>query len=300
MIIGVGNVKKKIRRKLLVISSALSGFLFTILLVMLIFDFNRTNFKLSKLTKYIKKEDNYLSVSRYYNLDIKTSDDTIVISISNDETNDELVGTLNNNILTYTIPKNDKNILLKGKLLYSVADAIGQVNGNDAGYISSIFGSLDYTKMSIKRNGIEIYSDKENNIYKFRVDKKFELGSVADVYFTTDDFVVFKDKLVGDGYAQSAKGNLIFYKIEENGKKIIYFGEPEELTTRTYNSLLSLIEVMYDKDTADLFGKAFKKIDTKTYNNFNMISDYKPTEDEVIYNKLLDNYKILKLEITNQ
>ena len=292
-------MKKKLRRKLLVVSSALSGFLFTILLVMLIFDFNRTNFKLSKLTKYIKKEDNYLSVSRYYNLDIKTSDDTIVISISNDETNDELVGTLNNNILTYTIPKNDKNILLKGKLLYSVADAIGQVNGNDAGYISSILGSLDYTKMSIKRNGIEIYSDKENNIYKFRVDKKFELGSVADVYFTTDDFVVFKDKLVGDGYAQSAKGNLIFYKIEENGKKIIYFGEPEELTTRTYNSLLSLIEVMYDKDTADLFGKAFKKIDTKTYNNFNMISDYKPTEDEVIYNKLLDNYKILKLEITN-
>lgn len=292
-------MKKKIRRKLLVISSALSGFLFTILLVMLIFDFNRTNFKLSKLTKYIKKEDNYLSVSRYYNLDIKNSDDTIVISISNDETNDELVGTLNNNILTYTIPKNDKNILLKGKLLYSVADAIGQVNGNDAGYISSILGSLDYTKMSIKRNGIEIYSDKDNNIYKFRVDKKFELGSVADVYFTTDDFVVFKDKLVGDGYAQSAKGNLIFYKIEENGKKIIYFGEPEELTTRAYNSLLSLIEVMYDKDTADLFGKAFKKIDTKAYNNFNMISDYKPTEDEVIYNKLLDNYKILKLEITN-
>ena len=292
-------MKKKLRRKLLVVSSALSGFLFTILLVMLIFDFNRTNFKLSKLTKYIKKEDNYLSVSRYYNLDIKTSDDTIVISISNDETNDELVGTLNNNILTYTIPKNDKNILLKGKLLYSVADAIGQVNGNDAGYISSILGSLDYTKMSIKRNGIEIYSDKENNIYKFRVDKKFELGSVADVYFTTDDFVVFKDKLVGDGYAQSAKGNLIFYKIEENGKKIIYFGEPEELTTRTYNSLLSLIEVMYDKDAADLFGKAFKKIDTKAYNNFNMISDYKPTEDEVIYNKLLDNYKILKLEITN-
>ena len=269
-------MKKKLRRKLLVISSGLSGFLFTILLVMLIFDFNRTNFKLSKLTKYIKKEDNYLSVSRYYNLDIKTTDDTITINISNDETNDEFVGTLSNNILTYTIPKNDKNILLKGKLLYSVADAIGQVNGNDAGYISSILGSLDYTKLNIKRNGIEIYSDKENNIYKFKVDKKFELGSVADVYFNTDDFLAFKDKLVGDGYAQSAKGNLIFY------------------------SLLSLIEIMYDKDTSDLFNKAFKKIDTKTYNNFNMIADYKPAEDEVIYNKLLDNYKILKLEITNQ
>jgi len=300
MIIGVGNVRsKRLRRKLLVLSSGLSGFLFTILIVMLIFDFNHSNFKLKKLVKHIKKDENYLSVSRYYNLDVKTTDDTITINISNDETNDTLVGTLDNNILTYTIPKKDKNILLKGKLLYSVADAIGQVNGNDKGYISSILGSLDYTKMNIKRNGIEIYSDKENNIYKFKVNKKFELGSVADVYFNTDDFVVFKDKLVSDGYAQSAKGNLIFYKIEDNGKKIIYFGEPEELTSRTYNSLLSLIEVMYDKDTADLFSKAFKSIKTGEYNNFNMIANYEPTEDEVIYNKLLDNYKILKLEISN-
>ena len=290
---------KKLRRKLLVISSGLSGFLFTILIVMLIFDFNQSNFKLSKLVKYIKKDENYLSVNRYYNLDIKTTEDTITINISNDETNDKLVGTLDNNILTYTIPKKDKNILLKGKLLYSIADAIGQVNGNDNGYVSSILGSLDYTKMNIKRNGIEIYSDKENNIYKFKVNKKFELGSIADVYFNTDDFVVLKDKLVSDGYAQSSKGNLIFYKIEDNGKKIIYFGEPEELTTRTYNSLISLIEVMYDKDTSDLFSKAFKKIDTGTYNNFNMIANYEPTEDEVIYNKLLDNYKILKLEINS-
>ena len=290
---------KKLRRKLLVITSGLSGFLFTILIVMLIFDFNHSNFKLSKLVKYIKKDENYLSVNRYYNLDVKTTEDTITINISNDETTDKLVGTLDNNILTYTIPKKDKNILLKGKLLYSIADAIGQVNGNDNGYVSSILGSLDYTKMNIKRNGIEIYSDKENNIYKFKVNKKFELGSIADVYFNTDDFVVFKDKLVSDGYAQSSKGNLIFYKIEDNGKKIIYFGEPEELTTRTYNSLISLIEVMYDKDTSDLFSKAFKKIDTGTYNNFNMVANYEPTEDEVIYNKLLDNYKILKLEINS-
>ena len=56
---------------------------------------------------------------------------------------------------------------------------------------------------------------------------------------------------------------------------------------------------MYDKDTADLFSKAFKSIKTGEYNNFNMIANYEPTEDEVIYNKLLDNYKILKLEISN-
>ena len=74
---------KRLRRKLLVISSGLSGFLFTILIVMLIFDFSKSTFKLKKLVKYIKKDENYLSVSRYYNLDVKTTNDTITININN-------------------------------------------------------------------------------------------------------------------------------------------------------------------------------------------------------------------------
>ena len=288
---------KKLKRNLLITTSALTGFLFTILVIMLIFDFNQSTFKLSKLVKYIEKEDNYLSVSKYYNLDIKTTKDTIVINISNDQTTDSLTGTLANNILTYEIAKDDSNILLKGKLLYSIADSIGQVNGNDKGYVSSILGSLDYSKMSIKNNGIEIYSDGNKNVYKFKVDKKFELGSAADVYFTIDDFINYKDKIIKEGYAQTTKGNLIFYKINENGENIIYFGEPEALTTRTYNSVLSLLEVMYDSNTSNLFSKAYKHLETGTFNNLSFIVNYEPTEDEVIYSKLLSNYKIFKLVI---
>ena len=288
---------KKLKRNLLITTSALTGFLFTILVIMLIFDFNQSTFKLSKLVKYIEKEDNYLSVSKYYNLDIKTTKDTIVINISNDQTTDSLTGTLANNILTYEIAKDDSNILLKGKLLYSIADSIWKVNGNDKGYVSSILGSLDYSKMSIKNNGIEIYSDGNKNVYKFKVDKKFELGSAADVYFTIDDFINYKDKIIKEGYAQTTKGNLIFYKINENGENIIYFGEPEALTTRTYNSVLSLLEVMYDSNTSNLFSKAYKHLETGTFNNLSFIVNYEPTEDEVIYSKLLSNYKIFKLVI---
>lgn len=288
---------KKIKKNLLITMSVLTGFLFTVLITVLIFDFQRSNFKLSKLIKYIEKEDNYLSVLKYYNLNIKTSKDSITINISNDEINDNLTGTLSNDILTYEIKKDDNNILLKGKLLYSVIDSLGQLNGNDKGYVSSILGSLDYSKMNLKNNGIEIYSDNDYNVYKFKVNKKFELGSAADVYFQPDDFNFYKDKLLGDDYAQTAKGNLIFYKISLNGRKIIYFAEPENLTSRTYNSLLSLIEVMYDSNTSNLFSKAYKKIATQTYNNFSLTANYIPKEDEVIYSKLLDNYKILKLEI---
>lgn len=289
---------KKMKRNLLITTSVLTGFLFTVLIIMLIFDSNQSTFKLSKLVKYIEQEDNYLSVSKYYNLDIKTTKDSITINISNDQITSSLTGTLSNNILTYEISKDDSNILLKGKLLYSIADSIGQINGNDKGYVSSILGSLDYSKINIKNNGIEIYSEGNKNIYKFKVDRKFELGSAADVYLTVDDFAQYKEKLLGDGYAQTSKGNLIFYKINENGKNILYFGEPENLTTRTYNSVLSLIEVMYDSNTSNLFSKAYKNLETGTFNNLSFIVNYEPTEDEVIYSKLLSNYKIFKLEIS--
>lgn len=294
--------KRKIKQNVMLLVSALSGFVLTILIIMLIFDFKTTQFKTSKLVKYIEDDNNYKEVEKYYNLDIKTTDDGIIIYFKNDEINDSLEGTLDNNILTFKISNSDSNILLKGKLLYSVADSIGQVNGNEKGYVSSVLGSLDYTKITLKDNGIEIYTDTESNeyIYKFSVDKKYSLGSIADIYFDENDFLSVKDKLINDEYVQLTKGNLIFYKITDNNenKQIIYFGEPNDLTTRTYNSLLSLITVMYDSNTSDLFSKASPKLQTITFNNINVITNYEVTDDEVITNKLLDNYKVLKVEIS--
>lgn len=287
----------KMKRNIMMIMSLLTGFFFTILIIMLIFDFNTTHFELKKLVKYIEKEDNYLEVSKYYNLSVKTSDDTISVYFSNDKVNSSLVGNLSKNILTIKIPKDDPNALLKGKLLYSVADSIGQFNGNKKGYVSSVLGTLDYSKINLNDNGIEIYSDGDNNIYKFKVDEKFVLGSVASVYFTEEDFLEYREKLMNEEYVQHSKGNLIFYKINEKGNKIIYLCEPEQLTSRTYNSLISLITVLYDDNTSDLFSKAYPKLETTTYNNLNIIVNYTPTDDEVISNKLLSNYKILKLEI---
>lgn len=282
---------------IMVLMSLLTGFFFTILLIMLIFDFNATKFKLDKLEKYIIKENNYLSVSKYYNIDIKVSDDTMVINFSNDLNSGSLKGVLSNNILTFKIPNDDTNILLKGKLISSVADGIGQLNGNKKGYVSSVLGSLDYSKIHLKENGLEVYKDGENNVYKFRVDKKFILGSIADIYFNENDLNEFKEKIKTDDYFQTTKGNLILYKIEENDKIIFYLAEPEQITSRSYNSILSLISVMYDSNTSDLFSKTFTDLSTTVWNGMEMYLDYIAGEDEVIYNKLPEDYKIFKLEV---
>ena len=288
--------KNKVKN-IMMIMSLLTGFFFTVLLIMLIFDFNTTKFKLSKLEKYIVSENNYISVTKYYNTDIKTNDDTISISFSNDENRGTLRGTLSGEVLTFKIPNDDKNILLKGKLIASVADSIGQLNGNKKGYVSTVLGSIDYSKINLKENGLEVYKDGENNVYKFRVDKRFVLGSVADVYFKEEDLNEYKNKMKTDDYFQTIKGNLILYKIEENDAIIFYLAEPNQITSRSYNSLLSLIKVMYDSDTSDLFSKQYSSLTTTTWNGLNMQINYQPKEEEVIYNKLPEDYKVFKLEL---
>ena len=105
---------------------------------------------MSKLEKYIVSENNYISVTKYYNTDIKTNDDTISISFSNDENRGTLRGTLSGEVLTFKIPNDDKNILLKGKLIASVADSIGQLKKNKKGYVSTVLGSIDYSKINLK------------------------------------------------------------------------------------------------------------------------------------------------------
>ena len=288
--------KNKVKN-IMMIMSLLTGFFFTVLLIMLIFDFNTTKFKLSKLEKYIVSENNYISVTKYYNTDIKTNDDTISISFSNDENRGTLRGTLSGEVLTFKIPNDDKNILLKGKLIASVADSIGQLNGNKKGYVSTVLGSIDYSKINLKENGLEVYKDGENNVYKFRVDKRFVLGSVADVYFKEEDLNEYKNKMKTDDYFQTIKGNLILYKIEENDAIIFYLAEPNQITSRSYNSLLSLIKVMYDSNTSDLFSKQYSSLTTTTWNGLNMQINYQPKEEEVIYNKLPEDYKVFKLEL---
>ena len=60
-----------------------------------------------------------------------------------------------------------------------------------------------------------------------------------------------------------------------------------------------VIELKKGANAELILNYLLKNTELQVNYNFNMVANYEPTEDEVIYNKLLDNYKILKLEINS-
>ena len=222
---------------------------------------------LNLLVPLIEKDDNYILTSKYYELNTNASGSKIRIVFKNDEHQGTLKGTLKDDVLSFAIKNNDANALTKAMLIYTVVDALGQLNGNDKGYVSSMLSSYDLKKATMEKDGFELSVKDDSNVYEFKTNQKFKLGKLKNNYYTLKDLEEYKDTLINEGFFQTAKGNLILYKDNDYQKKnIIYICELNKLTSRTYNSLLNVIEIMYG-------------------------SEYKTS--------FQDNYKILKITINN-
>lgn len=257
-------------------------------------------FDLNRLLPYIEKDDNYLSVKKYYATSYKISDNKLTITFKNNDHKGKLIGTLENNIISFDIKSDDENALVKAMLIYAIADSIGQINGNEKNYVSSMISSIDIGSVTLEDQGIELSTKDNINTYRFKVNQKFELGDINNIYLEIKDLEEYKDILNGDGFVQTTKANLVFYKSYIHSKNVIYICEPNKLTVRTYNSLLSFIELMYGSDYKNEFIKNYPNlISSNVLNKFNIIVDYQPEEEELVKNIITENYKIIKVTIEN-
>lgn len=256
---------------------------------------------LNNLIPLIKKDDNYLLMSKYYELNTSVKGNIIKIVFKNEHHQGTLKGELNDDILLFEIKNNDDNALNKAMLIYTVVDALGQVNGNDKAYVSSMLSNYDLKGSTLDKDGLELTSNNDSNVYEFKTNVKFKLGSIKKNYYKVKDLEEYKDTLLGEGFIQTTKGNLILYKDTDYQKhNIIYLCELDNLTSRTYNSLLSVVETVYGKEYKENFKSNYPKLTTSSVlDKLDIIYDYQPSLDEVIKKITTDNYKILKITINN-
>lgn len=256
---------------------------------------------LNLLVPLIEKDDNYILTSKYYELKTNASGSKIRIVFKNDEHQGTLKGTLKDDVLSFAIKNNDGNALTKAMLIYTVVDALGQLNGNDKGYVSSMFSNYDLKKATMDKDSFELSVKDDSNVYEFKTNQKFKLGKLKNNYYSLKDLEEYKDTLINEGFFQTTKGNLILYKDNDNQKKnVIYICELNELTSRTYNSLLNVIETMYGSEYKTSFQENYKELSSaQVLDRFDIIYDYQATDDDVVKKITTDNYKILKITINN-
>lgn len=259
------------------------------------------SFDINSLVSYIEKDDNYLLTAKYYQLDIKTTKKKISINFSNDEHSGKLTGSLKDDTLSFKIRNSDENALLKANLIYAVVDSLGQINGNDKGYVSALLSDYDLKSATLDKDGIELISEEETNTYLFKVNKKFKLGKIEDSYFKVEDLKEGKDIFTNEEYLRKTKGNIIIYKdIDFYKNQIIYICEPNNITVRSYNSLLSIIELVYGSEYSQKFKEAYPSVtNSKVLDKFDIVVDYQAPDNDAVKKIITDNYKILKITYKN-
>ena len=129
---------------------------------------------------------------------------------------------------------------------------VGQLHGYTAEYMQAILNSDNVSEYTLENEGIEI---SETTI-KINIEKMNLQENVDDVYITLDDL---KDKKAFEdfGSLQLSKGYVTLYlTVNENDVKIT-IGEGSKLTERSYKSLCSVIEKIFDESVVDAFKSAY-------------------------------------------
>ena len=200
---------------------------------------------------------------------------------------------LEGEILSATI---DKEREFSGTLMFAaIVDSIGQLHGYSEGETYLTLNSEEIKTYTLDK-GFEIADDGNAVTIKTNINKKLELLDLANIYITTDDLISYADFIKDDGCSQRSKGNFIFHKSGYGYEATITIGEKGNLTDNAYNSLLSVMEVIYGEEESAWFTSEFPILENKVSGRYNLTVN--PELDDMLTTVFNDpNYKIVQLII---
>lgn len=182
-----------------------------------------------------------------------------------------------------------------------LADSIGQVNGYEEGELKDTLNSPDIRNYTVENEGIEI---KENGSYysvKMDIDKKVPLVDLSDYYLTPEEFEIMTEILEnsssGNQMGKSLK--MVYQLIADEDENVIYMGEKNELTQSAYKSVLSAIEVMYNKAAAQDFPSLYSDFSEGNVWLNGVVVEIDPELDADLAG-LFDGAQVVKLTFDNE
>ncbi len=169
----------------------------------------------------------------------------------------EVIFTLDGNILSADIS------IAEAFYAIILADSVGQLHGYSDGETFSTLNSDEFSNYTLEKEGIEMTDiDEEISTLKIDITKKIPLVDLSEEFVEVSDIQDKKDFLTDGGTIQWGKGNVMFFCRDEQEDPwddstlftVLSVAETEELTSCSYKSVLSVLEVMFDnKEVADYF-----------------------------------------------
>ena len=261
------------------------------------------------------KDLGYNSVAKVENNSIvidvtEISDETIDDEAVNDETindessvNEEDTNMEELNVKQYVFQIVDRNLTFTlnndDEIYYNLylilIDSIGMTQGLEENEVISLLTSIDLTVTNI--SGITINQIENGMEVTVNIDTKIDTSSLKTMYIEVGDLEEYRDFLEGTGTVPYEKGNLIFHKEGNDNITTILIGEKNNNTNLTYNSILSVVELLYPDDLEN-FKTSYPNLETISFNRYTITLNYELTGDlETQYNQYKDDYKFILIQI---
>lgn len=213
--------------------------------------------------------------------------------------------TRTNNVLSITIDTSDENSSNKLDKTKYLIDIIGQLHGYKEGDLLNSINNQDITKFTIAKEGLEITKLSETKqTIKFDISKKIPLADYSNTYFELADLEPAKETIIGKSTYSNTKGNLYLAKKYANNKYEIAIGERYDLTSSTYNTLISMLTIIFEnnENVISYFKKYYPNIgqENKTFSGITIEVNSTKTAEEQKQMPDEYNYKVIRITIDKE
>ncbi len=126
-----------------------------------------------------------------------------------------------------------------------------------------------------------------NNVYAW--DDGVTILDTA-VYVEVEELKQYEDNIVGDGQVSNYKNDLYYLVTGTNNQKEIYIGQKKSNTDKSYKTLYSILEVMFQGDVKPVVYFKNNFIDLKTDK---IVDGYNYMVDDTYFQNKIPNYNVL-------
>lgn len=228
-------------------------------------------------------------------------EDSIDIAVTMDGQTYNLSYNLNDTVISSIIDESDENAFLKAYIFLGLIDEIGILHGYEAGELIATVNSEQISEYTLEQEGFESVVISES-VQEIKIDysKKIPLIDFSEIYVGVEDLEEYKEYIAGDGFAGTSKGDIYIYKSGNGGEYEILVGEKGQLTEASYKSILSMIEVMFDKKTVKYFKENYTNIEDKSFDGFEIKINYSDPDNSDAVNLEDNGYKLMLISVNKE
>ena len=234
-----------------------------------------------------------------YNCEAIAENNKIIVNVielateNSEETNaKQYVFTLENRNIKFLDNTNDA---IYSKLFLTIVDSIGMVHGLEENEVMSLLNSVDLTITSI--DGITSIQTANGTEITVNIDTKIDTSSLKTIYIETNDLKKQSSFIKDSGTAIIEKGNLKLYKQGDTKTSTIIIAEKDNLSSLTYNSILSIIEFLYPNEL-EMFKTNYPSITTISFDRYIITENpILSGEFQTYFEQYKNDYKFIEIKI---